>query len=251
MRLARPSTSTAPSNHRPLRSLENNPEVFSHLVQQLGVSPKLTFHDVYSTSDPTLLSLIPRPCHALLCICPAAVFAAARDAENASMGVYDGSGAAEPVIWYRQTIGNSCGLVALLHGVSNGGARRYILPGSDLEALVAEAVQLKPAARARLLYDSAALEAAHASAAGKGDTRAPGAREWAHGFHYVCFVKGDDGRMWELNGGMKGPVDRGLLGEDEDALSERALKLGVGSFLSRAGVDDLAFSIVAIAAAEE
>lgn len=25
-----------------------------------------------------------------------------------------------------------------------------------------------------------------------------------YGYHVVTFLKGDDGRLWELNGGMKG-----------------------------------------------
>ncbi|KAI9875043.1 MAG: ubiquitinyl hydrolase 1 [Pleopsidium flavum] len=41
--------------------LENNPEVMSHLVHQLGISPKLGFYDVYSIDDPELLALIPAP----------------------------------------------------------------------------------------------------------------------------------------------------------------------------------------------
>ncbi|KAI9875042.1 MAG: hypothetical protein M1830_008992 [Pleopsidium flavum] len=36
--------------------------------------------------------------------------------------------------------------------------------------------------------------------------------------------------LWELNGGMQGPVDRGALDSDEDALCEKALQLGVRSF---------------------
>ena len=32
----------------------------------------------------------------------------------------------EPVIWFRQTINNACGLYAILHAISNGEARKYI-----------------------------------------------------------------------------------------------------------------------------
>lgn len=52
---------------------------------------------------------------------------------------------------------------------------------------------------------------------------------------------------WELNGGMKGPVDRGVLEEDEDALSERALELGVKTFLEKGGEGEVQFSLVALA----
>jgi len=218
-------------------------------VQQLGVSSKLGFYDVYSTSEEELLSLIPRPVYALLCIIPSAIYGKARDLENEKMTVYEGAGENEPVMWVQQTIGNACGLMALLHGVCNGGSKQYILRGSDLENLLHKAVPLKPEARAQLLYDSAALEAAHMSAATTGDTCAPSSSANVP-YHYVCFVKADNDHLYELNGGMKGPVDRGLLGSDEDALSAKALLLGVGSFLEEAGDAHIGFSIVAMAPAD-
>jgi len=78
---------------------------------------------------------------------------------------------------------------------------------------------------------------------------APDAREENYQ-HFICFVKAEDGHLWELNGGMKGPVDRGGLGEEEDALSERALALGVKSFLDllgKGGEGEVNFSLVAMA----
>ena len=165
------------------------------------------------------------------------------------MKPYEGSGEKEPVIWFRQTIHNACGLIGCLHAVSNGGAKAYIQPGSDLDMLLKEAVPLKLAERAQLLHDSKAIEDAHASAAKLGDTEPPPASEDHCGFHFITFVKGEDGHLWELNGGMKGPVDRGVLDEGEDALSERALNLGVRTFMGKnvMGDTDYGFSLVALA----
>ena len=78
---------------------------------------------------------------------------------------------------------------------------------------------------------------------------APDAREENYQ-HFISFVKAEDGHLWELNGGMKGPVDRGGLGEGQDALSERALTLGVKSFLDllgKGGEGEVNFSLVAMA----
>ena len=165
------------------------------------------------------------------------------------MSDYSGSGPEEPVVWFKQTIGHACGLIGCLHAVCNGGAKAYITPGSELDKLLKEAIPLQPAARAQLLYDSQAIEDAHASAAQKGDTVPPSAED-ENGFHFIAFVKGGDGHLWELNGGMNGPVDRGVLGEGEDALSERALRLGVRTFLERAG-EDVGFSLVGLAPRDE
>jgi ubiquitin carboxyl-terminal hydrolase L3 len=223
----------------------------STLASSLGVSPALGFHDVYSLSDPDLLSFIPRPVYALIFLCPASIYHRARDAEHDAMPTYTACGPSEPVIWFKQTIGHACGLIALLHALANGGAKAYITPDSTLDRLLKKAVGLKPTARAQLLYDSAELEAAHMAAAVRGDTVAPDAREENYQ-HFICFVKAEDGHLWELNGGMKGPVDRGVLGEGEDALSERALALGVKSFLdllgkSGKGEREVNFSLVAMA----
>ena len=228
-----------------MRGSENNPVVFSKLSSTLGIEQALSFHDVFSIDDPDLLSYIPRPVYAVLFTCPGQVYRRARDAENAGMAEYSGAGDEEPVVWFRQTIGGACGLIAWLHGVSNGGAKKFITPGSALDQLLKQVIPLSPTERAEVLYRSPELEAAHGAAAELGDT--PQVTEEHCGNHYICFVKADDGHLWELNGGMKGPVDRGALTDDEDALSERALQLGVRSFMRHASSHDLDFSMVAIA----
>jgi ubiquitin carboxyl-terminal hydrolase L3 len=99
----------------------------SALVHKLGLSPKLAFHDVFSIDDPDLLAFVPRPAYALLLIFPVSdTYENFRVQEDKEKAVYDGSGPEEEVIWYKQTIGNACGLIGLLHGVSNGEARTHI-----------------------------------------------------------------------------------------------------------------------------
>lgn len=121
-------------------------------------------------------------------------------------------------------------------------------PESDLHKLLKQAVPLKPLERAELLYESRALESAHASAAAKGDTAAPEAHTNVD-LHFVCFVKSKANNLWELDGRRTGPLNRGALNEDEDVLSEKGLNLGVRSFLKReqsAGGGELRFSLVAL-----
>lgn len=97
------------------------------LMHGLGLSKSLAFHDVFSIDEPALLEFVPRPAYALLLIFPVSeVYEKARLAEDESKEVYTGSGPNEPVIWYKQTIGNACGLIGLLHAVSNGDSRSQI-----------------------------------------------------------------------------------------------------------------------------
>ena len=220
----------------------------THLIHQLGIPTTLSFHDVYSLTDTSLLSFLPRPAYALLVVFPvSSTYEKFRIEEDNSREVYAGSGPDEPVVWFKQTIGNACGLIGLLHSVCNGKARSEIRPGSDLDKLLGEAVPLAPDARAELLYQSQALESAHADAAKKGDSTAPDAATKVD-LHFVAFVKDEEsGDLWELDGRRKGPIKRGNLGRDDDLLSEKGQAVGVQAFLKReeeAGGVDLRFSVV-------
>lgn len=96
------------------------------LVHKLGLSPTLSFHDVYSI-EPDLLGFVPRPALALLLVFPVTKkYEEAKRAEDADKPEYNGSGDEEPIIWFKQTIKNACGMFGLLHGVCNGAARSLI-----------------------------------------------------------------------------------------------------------------------------
>ncbi|KAL9611179.1 MAG: hypothetical protein Q9167_004164 [Letrouitia subvulpina] len=228
--------------------LENNPQVMNHLAHQLGVSPSLSFHDIYSLHD---LASIPRPVYALLAIIPLTdTWQQSRLAEDDAQDWYRKAGPHEPVIWFQQTITHGCGSIGLLHCALNCPATaEAVKPGSDLERLLHAAIPLERAERARLLEDCEALYAAHQAAGEMGDTVAPTADQAERlGQHFVAFVKGGDGHLWELEGSRKGPLDRGVLGEEEDALSERALGLGLERLIKMEGAagGDLRFSCLAL-----
>lgn len=221
------------------------------LAKKLGLSEELQFYDVYSLDEPELLAHIPRPAFALLVIIPfTQPWDQERQAEDSAMEDYDGSGEKEPVIWFKQTIGHACGSIGLLHCTINGPAPKFIQPGSTLEKLRADAIPLNMMDRAQMLYDSQPFEDAHQSVAMMGDTEAPSVEDGHKlGQHFVAFVKAEDGHLWELEGSRKGPLDRGLLDDDEDVLSPRALDLGlkrVIKLVQNAGGNDLRFSCTAL-----
>lgn len=244
------ATTDPPASAPAFIPLEANPQLMTTLLHTLGVSPALAVHDVYSLTDPDLLAFIPRPALALLLVFPvSATYESHRLAEDALVPAYTGRGADEPVLWFRQTIRNACGLMGLLHAAANGAARGFVEAGSDLERIIQEATPLGPEERASLLEGEESLARAHRAAAEKGDTAAPGAEDDVE-LHYVCFVKGNDGRLWELDGRRKGPLERGVLASGEDVLSEKALMLGPLKFLEREG-GDLRFSCVALAGSLE
>lgn len=125
----------------------------------------------------------------------------------------------------------------------------YPEPASDLAKLISEAIPLAPTERADLLYNSEALEHAHQNAATQGQSSAPDAEDNVD-LHYVCFVKDHKtNHLWELDGRRKGPLDRGILGPDDDVLSEKALDLSVRPFITREQTTpggELRFSLVTL-----
>jgi ubiquitin carboxyl-terminal hydrolase L3 len=123
-----------PANPSPQRTyrkhfipLESNPDVFTELVHKLGIAQSLSFQDVLSLDDPELLAFIPRPAYGLVLVFPTTEPYEKRCAQvEASLGEYQGSGPEEPVIFWKQTINNACGLYALLHAITNGDARAHL-----------------------------------------------------------------------------------------------------------------------------
>jgi ubiquitin carboxyl-terminal hydrolase L3 len=215
------------------------------LASKLGLSDAIAFHEPYSLTDPDLMALVPRPVHALIFLYPEDVLSEIIDAENE----YDGSGSDEPVLWFRQTLGHVCGFMALLHSVLNSPASDHINPGSFLDRLRRNATPLKPVERAELLYNDAELERMYKEAAQTGDSRVPGTEEPVD-YAFAGFVKGKDGHLYQLEGWKKGPIDRGVLSEDEDLFSPRALQLGPLNIINLAKASEQRFSCVALTDAE-
>lgn len=99
----------------------------TQLVHRLGLADTLSFHDVFGIEDPSLLAFVPRPASALLLVFPVSkTYEQHRMKEDGGREDYKGKGEGESVWWCKQTIGNSCGLMALLHAATNGTAREYI-----------------------------------------------------------------------------------------------------------------------------
>lgn len=183
-----------------------------------------------------MLAFVARPALAVLLVFPVTKsYEESRMAEDRDLPEYSGSGAEEAknnVMWFKQTIRNSCGLIGVLHCVSNGAARGYVKENSKMDILLKEAEPLLPKERADMLYDSKVLEEEHAKSAVEGGTQAPNAEDDVD-LHFVAFVVGEGNVLWELDGRRKGPLKRAQLKEGDDALSEDALKLGVNKFIDR------------------
>lgn len=101
--------------------LESNPEVFTNLIRLLGSTDDLSFVDVISLDEP---SLLPSHAIALVLVFPTTDVYARHVAVQDSSLENDGESASEEdVVWFKQTINNACGLYGILHALCNGPAR--------------------------------------------------------------------------------------------------------------------------------
>lgn len=124
----------APGDKKHFIPLESNPALFTELIRALGMSRRLAFHDVLTLSpdDAELLAFVPRPALALVLVVPAPAGYALRleeEEREKDVGARDSGGGGDgdgDVVFFRQTIGNACGLFATLHAVCNGEARGFM-----------------------------------------------------------------------------------------------------------------------------
>lgn len=196
--------------------LESNPEVFNSLAHKIGLSPVLSFQDVYSISDPELLAFLPQPVLALIMLFPITEnYENYRKQQDLAI-----SNDSLDVTWFKQTIGNGCGLYALLHILANL-PRDFIVQNLVLNNLVLS--QISPdsstdeiARLVELLEQTIQLDNNYGA---QGQTEAPDASSNTE-YHFITFVKGKDNHIYELDGRRTGPVDLGLSTEDKHILND-------------------------------
>lgn len=105
--------------------LESNPDIFTSLIHQLGISGVLSFQEVLSLDDDYIASF-ERPVLALILIFPTSeAYEDYRSTEDLTRPEFNGIGA-DGVTWFKQTINNACGLYAILHAICNGDATSFI-----------------------------------------------------------------------------------------------------------------------------
>lgn len=112
-----------------------------------------------------------------------------------------------PYVASLTQIGNACGTIGLLHAISNSRAASAVQAGTPLAQLLEAARSAPQEQRPQLLETCDALRDAHAQTAGEGQTAAPEAHAQVD-LHFVAFVRGPSGKLIELDGRRRGPIER-------------------------------------------
>ncbi|BBN01284.1 ubiquitin carboxyl-terminal hydrolase L3 [Marchantia polymorpha subsp. ruderalis] len=191
--------------------LEANPDVMNQFVQGLGFPEDAAFHDVYGFDD-ELLAMVPSPVLAVLLLFPITEESeAARKAEQES-NTKEASKVSDKVYFMKQTVGNACGTIGLLHAIGNNLSQIELVEDSFLKKFFKSTSNMTPDERAEFLETDTELEGAHSAAATAGDTAPPDINVSVD-LHFVCFVCVHGG-LYELDGRKSQPVYHGVSFKD-------------------------------------
>ncbi|KAH9300284.1 hypothetical protein KI387_011867, partial [Taxus chinensis] len=181
--------------------LEANPEVINQFMWGLGVpAEEAECCDVYGFDD-ELLDMVPKPVLAVLFLYPLNQATEGKPTEEGPKG------SSSNIYFMKQTVGNACGTVGLLHAVANIRSEVQMATGSYFDRFFTSTANMNAEQRAEFLEKDTELEDAHSVAATAGDTAAPDLSVSVD-LHFVCFTC-VDGELYELDGRRLHPVYHG------------------------------------------
>ncbi|KAF0894430.1 hypothetical protein E2562_039000 [Oryza meyeriana var. granulata] len=195
-----PSSGTSAAMGKRWLPLEANPEVMNQFMWGLGVLAEVGFCDVYGLDD-EMLAMVPQPVLAVLLLYP-------QDQKKESVAstsyTVESEKLSKNVYFTKQTVGNACGTVGIIHAIGNAVSRIKLVEGSYFDRFYKQTADMDPSQRAAYLEEDEEMEKAHSVAVTAGDTEAKdGVIE-----HYVCFSCVDD-EIFELDGGKSQPISHG------------------------------------------
>ncbi|KAL8064636.1 hypothetical protein ABFX02_01G103900 [Erythranthe guttata] len=180
--------------------LEANPDVMNQFLWGLGVAPgEAECFDVYGLDD-ELLEMVPKPVLAVLFLYPLTKQSEEERIEQDS-AIKDLS---SEVYFMKQTVGNACGTIGLLHAVGNITSEINLVDGSYLDNFFKSTAKMNPSERATFLENDREMEVAHSVAATAGETEASDNVDT----HFICFSCAN-GQLYELDGRRAGPISHG------------------------------------------
>lgn len=180
--------------------LEANPDVMNQFLWGLGLpEDEAECYDVYGL-DEELLEMVPRPVLAVLFLYPITPQSEEERILQDSVKKEHN----DRVYFMKQTVGNACGTIGLLHAVGNLTSEIKFLEGSFLDRFYKSTAAMDPLERAAFLEKDREMEVAHSVAATAGETEASDNVDT----HFICFAC-VDGQLYELDGRKSAPISHG------------------------------------------
>ncbi|AQK73208.1 Ubiquitin carboxyl-terminal hydrolase 3 [Zea mays] len=186
--------------------LEANPDVMNQFIWGLGVSERaVQFCDVYGLDD-ELIALVPHPVLAVLFLYPFTSLDEENKEESSvsAKSTAGGKDLSKKVYFTKQTIGNACGTIGVIHAIGNATSQIKLVEGSYFGKFYKQTADMDPVQRAAFLEEDDEMEDAHSIAASAGDTNI----NLDVNVHFVCFSC-VDGELYELDGLKSQPTPHG------------------------------------------
>ena len=223
--------------------MESDPEIMNLYSRKLGLDTTLfSFHDVLSIEE-WGLSMVPRPVLAVLMLFPVKDASEAFAADEQRRIDAAGQSVSDRVFYMKQTVGNACGTIAILHALLNGRDRGLVFESSSYLTSFLQGTQEKsPEAIAEYLESDDKIEGFHEEAAGLGQSENT---DEECNSHFICFTL-VDGCVYELDGRKKGPINHGA--SSSDSFLEDCCEV-VKLFMAR-DPEETRFTLVALAQTE-
>ncbi|KAJ9125551.1 hypothetical protein QFC22_000513 [Naganishia vaughanmartiniae] len=191
----------SPFHLLPRRIIADTSTITLSLVQwsePLGLPKTLKFDDLFSL-DPEFLQFTPQPVFAVLLLfpCRGKLDEERKKEEETGEGEWKGSEDESKKIWWiKQTIGNACGSIGLLHSLLNlprDPSSPYALAqDSPLAKFYQETKDLSGVDKAKALDAATFFEEAHKRVAETGQSTVPRTAEELDqvDLHFISFVEG-------------------------------------------------------------
>ena len=187
--------------------------------------------------------MVPQPVLAVMLLFP--IKPSVREAEAAERDRIEAAGqTVDESVWFtKQTIGNACGTIGLLHSIANCADRDDIELTGWFQSFLESAANLTPDERAALLEENDDLDEAHTETANEGQSTVNEEISQNIDTHFIAFVH-RAGSLYQLDGRKPWPVNHGP--SSPETLLGDACRVIKSDFMER-DPGEMRFAITALA----
>jgi ubiquitin carboxyl-terminal hydrolase L3 len=150
---------------------ESNPDLMNQYAAQLGlIGDSYQFHDILGI-DPELLDMVPQPAIAVLLLFPFSDACVVHREQERQRLEKDGQVVDPSVYFCKQTVGNACGTIAIIHALMNCRDKLQLDSDKFLAKFLTETASMSPEQRADALGKDDSIEAEHQALAEQGQSQ--------------------------------------------------------------------------------
>jgi ubiquitin carboxyl-terminal hydrolase L3 len=225
--------------------LESNPEILTEYATSLGLEPGYAFQDVLAFED-WAIEMVPGPVKAAVFLYP--VKLEMQDAAVSSEEQSDSRchlSATEVQVngtfFTKQTVGNACGTIALLHALGNN--LDICNEASYMQRFVHKTQMMNPEERGKFLEEDTEISTLHRSVETAGQSKPADEEDPESDLHFVAFVE-KDAKIFQLDGRKDAAV---FCGQLQDGNFLRTLAEYLNETFVKKNRDEILFSLLALA----